>query len=420
MRIWLVQTGEEMPSDGEDIRLLRTCLLARELAGRGHDVVYCNSTFSHQKKVQRFASTTELAQPDGYRGVFLYGQPYSSNIGLRRIFSHRDNAKAFLSWARKEPLPDVIHCGLPPIELAEAASTFAKHADLASTVDCRDIWPEIIADRLSGPARFFASPVLGAWDRAKRRALSAATAVTGVSDGFVDWGVQSAGRQRQEIDRTFHLATPPEPVPADRLEEGRQYWNGVLGAPMDGELVIAYAGTFSRRFDLGAVLDGADQLNPEERRRIRIVLCGSGDMMAEIQLRAAANEAVVHGGWRSRAELLALMERASVGLLPYPNSRDFLITYPNKVGEYLTSGLPILTGTRGAIEHLLAPLDLRIGYEAGDPEDIARTLRSLLVRRDLPQLRAAARELAKDQFDPASIYPRFADWIEDVARRGRA
>jgi len=419
MRIWLAQTGEEMPSDGSSTRLLRTSLLARELAGRGHEVVYCNSTFSHQKKIQRFDRTMRIRQPDGYDCVFLYGRRYAKNIGFRRILSHRDNAREFHRWARAQPLPHVVHCGFPPIELAVEATRFARAMGIPSTVDCRDIWPEIIEDRLPPAARLFAAPVLGAWERSKREAMRSATAITGVSEGFLAWGLSAAGRPQSTLDMPFHLATPPEPVGEGALDVARQHWRAIIGDLPKDSLIVCYAGTFSRRFDLPAVLEGLDLLTPEEKARVRLVLCGAGDLQDEIKRRTLMNPAIVYGGWSSRPQLVALMEMASAGLLPYPNSLDFLVTFPNKVGEYLTAGLPILTGTKGAVEKLLEPHSLRIGYGAGDPTSFAEAIRSLLLRGDIRDMREKARDLAKTQFDPEKIYPGFADWLEMVARTGR-
>jgi glycosyltransferase involved in cell wall biosynthesis len=419
MRIWLAQTGEEMPSDGSSTRLLRTCLLARELAARGHEVIYCNSTFSHQKKIQRYDRTTRIRQPHGYDCVFLYGRGYAKNIGLRRILSHRDNAREFRNWARTQPLPHVVHCGFPPIELAAEAARFAQAAGVPSTVDCRDIWPEIIEDRLPPAVRWLAAPVLGAWERSKREAMRSATAITGVSEGFLAWGLGAAGRPQSPLDVAFHLATPPEAVHEGALNTARQHWRAILGDMPKSSLVVCYAGTFSRRFDFPAILEGMDLLTPEEKAKVRLVLCGAGDMETEIKRRASINPSIVYGGWSSRPQLAALMEIASAGLLPYPNSLDFLVTFPNKVGEYLTAGLPILTGTKGAVEELLAPDSLKIGYTAGDSESFAASIRSLLSRANVCDMREKARDLAKAQFDPQKIYSGFADWIEMVARTGR-
>ncbi|QSB45031.1 hypothetical protein IDJ81_02370 [Tsuneonella flava] len=407
-----------MPSDGPNTRLLRACILAEELVERGHDVTYLNSTFNHQKKHQRYDRTTSIIESPGYRSVYLYGRSYRSNIGVRRILSHRDNAHAFRKWAKTQPMPDIIHCGLPPIELAAEASCFARLHQIPFTVDCRDVWPEIIEDRLSPLGRILGAPLIHDWRRKRSQAMTAATAITGVSDGFVQWGVASSGRPRREFDRPFHLATPATPIDKSVMDVARKYWLDLLGDfPADG-IIVAYAGTFSRRFDFPTVLSGADLLSEEERSRFRIVLCGSGDVDGVISERAKMNPAIVNGGWRSRPELLALMSMSAAGLLPYPNSQDFLVTFPNKVGEYLTSGLPILTGIGGAVDTLLAPHSLKIGYTNGDPADFVAALRSLERENHMADLRHKAKKLAQEKFSPEKIYPAFADWLEMVATTG--
>ena len=168
-----------------------------------------------------------------------------------------------------------------------------------------------------------------------------------------------------------------------------------------------------------AIMNGADLLSEEERQRTRIVLCGNGDLDARIRERAAGNPAIVHGGWRSRPELVALMDVASAGILPYPNSRDFLVTFPNKVGEYLTAGLPILTGNTGAVRDLLEPRGLWLPYSAGSPASFVSALRDLAGRKDLAAMRARAKAVAKEEFDPGAIYPAFADWLEQVGSKER-
>lgn len=87
LKIWLVQTGEEMPDDPGPPRLLRTALLARQLTERGHEIVFWNATFNHQQKVQRFDKSTVQQSRDGYTIQYLAGRPYSRNISGERILS---------------------------------------------------------------------------------------------------------------------------------------------------------------------------------------------------------------------------------------------------------------------------------------------------------------------------------------------
>src|SRR5690242_19920782 len=102
LRIWLIQIGEEMPFDSGPPRLLRTALLAAELAARGHEVTYWNAGFNHQKKMLRSETGTKFTIPQGYRVVLLEGRSYKRNISLSRIVSHRQNAKSFTAMSHEE------------------------------------------------------------------------------------------------------------------------------------------------------------------------------------------------------------------------------------------------------------------------------------------------------------------------------
>ncbi len=419
MRIWLVQTGEEMPFDGPNTRLLRTAILADELVRRGHDVTYINASFNHQQKKQRSQDTTiiEANAADGhaYRSALLSGRAYQSNISVGRFLSHRENARAFTKLAPRLDKPDLIYAGFPPIELAHEAVHFAHENGIPSVVDCRDMWPQVFYERLPSALRWMAVPLFSGLEQQRRATMRKATAITGITNHFVDWGIEAADRQRCALDRPFHLAVSADAVSAADLSAAQHHWDNMIG-PVDGKVRIGcFAGTLARRLDLETMLDGLDQLSDEERACVRIVLCGNGDLQPEIEKRAARNPALVFGGWCNRAQLAALMERSDFGVLPYPNSADFLASYPNKVGEYLMAGLPILSGLRGTTGTLLDAAGLRLGYDVGNAQSFANGIRSVLSNGISSTMATKATALGAELFDPARIYPEFADWLEQVS-----
>ena len=174
-----------MPIDGPNTRLLRTALLAEELAERGHEVIYFNATFNHQQKVQRATETQKISHNLlaglNYDCILLAGRAYAKNVSFNRFRSHRENAAAFEKIAPTLPIPDVILCGFPPIELAETVTNFAKQHGIICALDCRDMWPEVIEERLPSVLRPIAHLALGRLYRQKRRALTNANALTGIT-----------------------------------------------------------------------------------------------------------------------------------------------------------------------------------------------------------------------------------------------
>lgn len=245
-----------------------------------------------------------------------------------------------------------------------------------------------------------------------------ASAVTGITDAFVDWGVASAGRERRPIDRAFHLAVSPTPIPEEDLRVAEKYWHDRPDVEIGSHVIGCFAGALASRLDIRAILDGVDMLDHDERTRIRIVFCGNGDLTDEIVARSRLNPAIVAGGWRNAAELSVLMGGSSFGILPYPNTPDFLASYPNKVGEYLLAGLPIFTGLEGETGRLLEGHGLKLAYSVGSGESVVARLREILSAWKLDDVRDVARHVGNRYFDPGEIYPSFADWVEDLACLG--
>jgi glycosyltransferase involved in cell wall biosynthesis len=415
MRIWLVQTGEEMPSDGPGTRLLRTALLAGELSRRGHDVVYWNATFNHQKKVQRASASFVQSQSDGYETVFLYGRSYASNVSLGRILSHRENAAEFAKIAPAKPRPDLIVCGMPTIELCHAVAQFAQASDVPYVIDCRDMWPEVIEDRLPMPLRLATYPVTQYWRRQRNTAFANAAAVTGVTDAFVAWGKQAGGGVVGVNDRFFVLTADTANYSEADLAAAEHRWVTELGPRDPNRTTILMAGNLSDRVDIMTAVRAAASMASEGSKSYQLVVCGKGDLeraIAEI----AADSATVHfAGWCSGAEIRQLADRCAAGLLPYSNVADLLASLPNKVGEYLSYGLPILTCLKGEVAKALGPRNVIVPYTEGDEESFKAAVQCLAW--PVPEsMRQATRAAFEDLFDPKMVYPAFADHLENMVR----
>ena len=422
MLFWLVQTGEELPLDGSSTRLLRTAILAEELCTRGHEVIFINASFNHQQKRQRTRKTKIIAK-DPYKGcnydiVLLAGSAYRKNVSVRRFVSHIENAAAFDAIAPSLPRPDAILCGFPPIELAERAVVFAKRRQIPCAIDCRDMWPEVIEKRLPSLLQPLSRIAFIQLYRKRKRAMEGATAITGITSPFVAWGLSCAGRPANNLDQPFHLAVSPTPISTEGNTAAIAFWDSKLGPPRKNKLTPitgCFAGTFASRTDLRTIVNGANLLNADQRKSIRIVLCGLGDIHDDLSELAKGNDAIILAGWRNAAEIGELMRRSAFGILPYPNTPDFLASFPNKVGEYLLSGLPIMTSLAGVTGKLLDAEGLALRYEEGNTESAYACFERLIGKRTNQDLSSKARAVGAQYFDPRAIYPEFANWLEKLA-----
>lgn len=416
MRIWLVNTGEEIPSDTGKPRLLRTGIMAERLARRGHEVTWWNSTVNHQRKEQRASTTTITDRPEGYKLVLLYGRLYSKNVSIRRIVSHVQNARAFEQLAPTMPRPDLILCGYPPIELAEAAVRFARSNSVPVAVDFRDMWPDIIAEYASGLSRIAAIPAVAYWNRSLRYSVQNATAILGVTEGYVDWALQRGGRPRGPLDKAFHLAINPSRPERSDILNAERFWDA-QGVSADSQDTIGcYAGALSRRLDLKTLVGGAMHLSEEEKSKSKLIICGKGDQQEELKQLAQGQKHVFLAGWRNAAEIHVLLRRCHYGTFPYRSTPDFVNHYPNKIGECLGAGLPIMTGLTGLVRSLLEPRGLGYFYEEGDVRSAADCLRRITADRpNLDCRRRDAIQVYHELFDPDQIYDSFCEHLEHIA-----
>ncbi len=420
MRVWLINIGEEIPLDTGSPRLLRTGILAQHLADRGHEVVWWNSTVSHQRKIQRFEQTTTLSVQERYKIVLLHGRMYEKNMSASRIISQISNAYEFLRTAPTMPRPDVMICGYPSIELAAAAVWFAKRHHIPIAVDFRDMWPDVIREQVSGLTAWVAKPLLRAWQYGQTYTVRHASAIIGITDAFVDWALLRAQRPRTALDKAFHLtvnAAKPEP---DALKEAECFWDAQGITAQSGHIIGCFASNLSHRIDIPALLEGIRALPAHDKARLKIVICGKGDLEAMVQAAAQNDPCLMAMGWRSAAELHVLMQRASFGILPYPSTPDFLLSYPNKVGEYLGHGLPIMTPLKGQVRNLLMQHQLGIYYEEGQASSVTQALQYVLNQpEEIRHMQARALPVYHEMFDPARIYPAFCDFAEQLAAQGR-
>jgi glycosyltransferase involved in cell wall biosynthesis len=398
---------------------MRSCLIADALATQGATVTWWASTLDHKTK-------TFIAEPGhvdqsrpGVEIRLLHGRPYTKNVSLRRLLHEQDVARDFRRRAAKAPPPDLILASLPSIDLADAATVLAARLGVPSFVDFRDLWPEVFLD-VSPLTRALTRIAIEPNFRKARRALSRATGIISITPKFLDEALALAGRARRPADRAFVLAYPRPCYREDELQSAVERWRA-RGLRLDGsETILCYFGVLSEFQMFDAVLEGVTSLDPAVRQRLRIVLCGHGSWLEKLRGRAVQDvPELLVPGHVDGPDIAVLISFAKAGLLLYPNRKDYLISYPNKVGEYLSGGLPILSSLGGESERLLREKSCGI-YVALTGVEWANGLLALFADEDRYRLmRENARRAYDEIFDADHVYNAWAQHLMDYLRLGR-
>lgn len=414
MNFWIIHAQEPLPQPSHVTtrRLWRSNTIAEMLAGRGHRVVRWRSGYSHYEK-RYLVSGSPREKVEGYEFQFLEGPPYRRHIGFRRIRHHQAVARKFSELAVAiDHRPDAIHVSNVPIELCRAAVEFARQRGIPVVIDVRDLWPDLFLDIVPAALSIF-KPGLKWLLRSSYQdaayAMRHATAVTGITQPFVDWGLRKAGRSRTELDQVFHMSYPS--LGSLRDETGIAKLAERLGLK-EKEPLFCYFGSIGYQSDFDTLIEAARLLNG--RVAAKFVICGEGPKLRRLRTKASGLSNVVFPGWLEAEDVRSLMQVATVGLIPFKERDNYTLNMPNKFSEYLSGGLVLACGLRGEMARLVETHDCGFVYPAGDAVTLAQKLVGLAncPPARLRAMKENAKSLFREQFDYKVVYTRLCGYLE--------
>ena len=407
MKIWLIQTGEDIPL-GNGIRKLRTAVLAEELVRRGHQVTWWAASFSHLRKKWFEREKDRLVLDSGVNVELLHGRGYQSNVSMARVIDHRIVARQFKRRSIDMEQPDFVVCSLPPYDLAYQAAHYANRRSIPLIVDARDYWPDIFVDLAPVFLRPLIRLVLNSEFRLTREAFRAADSITAMSEDNLNWALSYCDREKNCTDRVFYLGfRAPQELSVDQP--------GWLRA-LDGRFIVAFIGTFSKFHSPLVLARAAAILQQDSRKDIAIVIAGAGgDIESKVKAEVAGLQNVTMPGWLDQSGIDILLSRAAIGVCPTSIDAKF---FPNKTFLYFSRGLPVLSAFQGELRRVLDGDGLGHYFHHNDATALANHIKAFC---DDPTLHKKTRERVeqafRERYDEKVVYADFADHIESLAAK---
>lgn len=403
--------SEPLPIDEGSQRHMRAGMLTQTLVSMGHQVIWWTSAFNHSSKLQRTDRSLEMKSPEGVRLWLLHGMGYSHNIGIRRLWNHFQLAHEFNRLAWKELPPDVIFCCWPTVELGYAAVCYAESRSIPILLDVRDLWPDIFLDAAPPPLQPLAKLALAPYYRMTRSAFRRASGIVGISEGYLDWGLAKAGRNRNPNDALFPLGyQAPDWTKASVSEEQKSLQSLGIDA---SRTVCWFLGSFGDTYDLEPIISAARLLQARGHMGVQFVLSGGGQGREKYERLAAGLSNVVFTGWLGSDRIAAMMQIAHVGIAAYRKGAPQGL--PNKIFEYMAAGLPILSSLEGECKQFLDSNRCGISYQAGSAESFLNALTTLKESKDLAvALGANALEAFEERYSASIVYPKLVEHLQGI------
>lgn len=408
MKVWLITIGEPLPHLEPEARKLRTAVLADQLEQAGHTVVWWSSRFSHHRK-RHYVTKGQRGNGTSRRYVLLEGMAYHSNVSLRRLLNHLQIARDFSRLAPREAPPDLILCSFPTIELSLAAVHYANARGVPVLLDIRDLWPDLFLSPLPDWARPLGRALLHPYFLAARTALRECTAIIGISDQYLNWALKRAGRAATARDGFFPLGYQRAAVPPEEAERAGVALRQLGVDP--ARKICWFIGSLGKTYDLQPVLAAARRAQSQGNDSLQFVISGQGEKLPALKAEASDLANVVFTGWVETPAIEYLGQNAWVGIQAYTAEAPQGLA--NKLFEYLSFGLPVLSNLRGENEKFLARWGC--GMQFADDEELAAAIRKLSEDEQRhATMKASARE-ASQAYCADQSYREYVRHLESFA-----
>ena len=356
MKIWFVEIGEPLPVE-EKVRLHRYGLFSKYLAGKGHDVTFWTSTFSHAPKKNFFSSDT-VKIIDGVKVHFVYGKGYKKNISLARINHQKQFSKRALSLMSKEiKKPDIIITGIPTIEGASMVMEFSKKYEVPYVADFRDFWPDDLVNLFPKSFRYFGKLFFARSFKNVKKVVKYSAWIMSSSKMLVEYA--QTFLEKEDLKDTYIMPHGyPEIILSDhQIKNGINYWN--TKGINEKKFNVCFFGTIGKFFNFDTVINAIHENS--ELKKINFIFCGVGSKKDYYQTLAAGLENVFFPGWVDQEQIITLMKLSQVGLAPYIST--WRNEMPNKVFEYMSGELAILSSLNKSFSILLDKHKFGFSYD---------------------------------------------------------
>lgn len=303
---------------------------------------------------------------------------------------------------------DVVMCSTaPPVVLGAAVCLASIMRRTCFVYHCMDLHPEIGA--LSGE---FKRPLIYRWlMRVDKFTCRHASAIVVLSEDMRNIVI---ARDTQLADRVHIINNPalPDFEPHAKSENSDTGYAGE-------KLRIVFTGNLGRFQGLEMLVDA--MLADDGLDCLELVFMGDGTAKLGLEQRvknagpsgSARVRFIAHGSPAEARELMANADFGLVSLTP-----DVIrYAYPSKTSTYLSEGLPIIAIVEpdSELAEMIERRELGFVVPPGDANALEETLvRIASSERDLPQMRARAREVADDLFGADHVLAKWDELLEHL------
>jgi glycosyltransferase involved in cell wall biosynthesis len=267
----------------------------------------------------------------------------------------------------------------------------------------RDLWPDAFLQAFPQGIPQKIGKIFLAHDFSRvKYLLSHCNGILAMSQGVLNWGLHKANRPPGPWDRVFYMGYKKKEINQSDLLSWQK--------EREKQKLFVYVGTFGHSYELPLILEAAKRLKEKNDNNVSFVLAGTGEQETLLREKCQNLSNVILPGWINSNEIQRLLHHAYAGLVP---CRSVVGALPNKIFEYLSAGLPVISSLKGEMAEAIENHRLGINYQEGDVKGLTSALEQILENSDERNAMALNALTFFQQYgDADKIYNEYADHIE--------
>jgi glycosyltransferase involved in cell wall biosynthesis len=409
MKVWILQTGEPLQIDASGLRPMRAINLSNALIEHGHQVVLWSSDFDHFSKKKRIGRNSVIQYSPNLEIRLISSRGYMSHVGFSRLFDHGQMAFNLRKELKDQALPDVAFIGYPPIEPAWIMTNWLAKRNIPMMLDVKDAWPEVLLRAFPRYFQKVARVLLTPYFLMMKSTFRKSTAMSSISEPFLQWSLKLARRTARELDNVSFLTSPIEEYTQEELNQSQIFWNSKSVLDTD-QIRCFYVGSLTETLNFDGIIYAAQNSD------IEFVIAGTGPTAKALQELTVDLPNVKMPGWISSAQAKVLAERSTFMLAPYATLDDFSMALPNKFLDAMKFSKPLLTSIPGFAAHFVEENEIGSVYSNENLPSLLEVLKQYEKHPEKISVKAKNSGSAyQDLFTFDGVYGELIDKLEQLA-----
>jgi len=281
---------------------------------------------------------------------------------------------------------DLIHCFDHRLAVSLPGLMLSRTRKIPCIFDWADLWGR---EGIAGERRSLGRLSLGSIDHfLEERVRRGAHGLTVINTALRD-------RAAQRFDVPIHLL--PVGANSDLITPlPKQAMRRRFGLPENAAIALH---TGLAPYDMRYLAEAFVLLAKQQPKALLVMAGRHFPIVAQVVAAAGFSDRLIWLGMQDREGLTAAMGSADVLVLPYTNRSVNSFRYPNKLGDYLSAGRPVVTNRTGDLGQLV--VDEQVGLAVEDtPEAFALAMKTLLDNGKLAdEMGRRSREVAETKLD---------------------